>query len=177
MAPKLTAILIVAFSFLFQQTLAEVICEELPTDLCAFAIASSGKRCVLENTVNGGGESEFTCETSPVVVESLPGYIETDQCVAACGADRNFVGISSDAFLSPSFTSSLCADECFQNCPNIVDLYVDLAAAEGVNLPDLCRMQKENPHRSMLAVLSSNGAAGLDASSPASAPVTSQPGY
>ncbi|KAL2242824.1 UNVERIFIED_CONTAM: hypothetical protein Sindi_0400400, partial [Sesamum indicum] len=128
----------------------DVICENLPTNLCSFAIASSGKRCVLENCKNA---QEKKCKTSEVVVEKLSGYIETDQCVNACGVCRESVGISSDAFLSSKFTAHLCSPACFHNCPNIVDLFVNLAAGEGVSLSTLCKNQEEI-HRSMLAILS-----------------------
>ncbi|KAK6120302.1 hypothetical protein DH2020_045993 [Rehmannia glutinosa] len=154
---KLSFILFFACSLFLQGTLAEVICESLPTRLCSFAIASSGKRCVLENYVNEQGNLDYTCNTSEVVVERLSAYIETDQCVSACGVDRRFVGISSDAFLASDFTARLCSPACYQNCPNIVDLYFNLAAGEGVYLPALCEKQKAYPHRAMLELLSSGG--------------------
>lgn len=66
-----------------------------------------------------------------MVVEKMADYIETDACVKACGVDRNSVGISSDALLEPQFTAKLCSPACYQNCPNIVDLYFNLAAGEG----------------------------------------------
>ncbi|KAL2250448.1 UNVERIFIED_CONTAM: hypothetical protein Sindi_2167100 [Sesamum indicum] len=128
-------------------------------NLCAFAIASSGKRCVLEKTKNARGEIGFTCKTSEVVVERLSGYLETDQCVNGCGLHREFIGLSSDVFISSEFTAHLCSPACFQNCPNIVDLYLNLAAGEGVSLPILCQNQKEN-HRAMLTILSNDGARG-----------------
>ncbi|KAL0354967.1 UNVERIFIED_CONTAM: hypothetical protein Sradi_3943600 [Sesamum radiatum] len=149
---------------------ADVICENLPINLCSFAIASSGKRCVLENHKNG---QEKTCKTSEVVVEKLSGYIETDQCVKACGVCRESVEISSDAFLSSEFTAHLCSPACYHNCPNIVNLFFNLAAGEGVSLPALCKNQEEK-HREMLAILSSGGvnpgpvAAPLVAPAPAS---------
>ncbi|KAL3640699.1 hypothetical protein CASFOL_015667 [Castilleja foliolosa] len=129
---KMFLILFFACSFFFHGTLAEVICESLPTNLCSFSIASSGKRCVLENYVNEqSGGLDYTCKTSEVMVERLSGYIESDQCVSSCGVDRQFVGISSDAFLSADFSRRLCSPACYQNCPNIVDLYFNLAAGEG----------------------------------------------
>ncbi|KAH6798394.1 hypothetical protein C2S51_034878 [Perilla frutescens var. frutescens] len=176
MASSMKSCLIMFFacSFFIQAALAEVICENLPENLCAFAVASSGKRCVLENFKNEDASgTEYTCSTSEVVVEKLAGHLESDQCVAACGVDRRFVGISSDAFMTPEFISSLCSPPCYQNCPNIVDLYFDLAAGEGVFLPLLCEKQKSNPHRAMLELLSSGGAAlatADDSFSPAPAP-------
>ncbi|GMP85654.1 hypothetical protein CsSME_00038725 [Camellia sinensis var. sinensis] len=111
--------------------LGEVICEDLPTNVCSFSIASSGKRCLLENYATKDGKVEYQCRTSEVVVERMAEYIETDQCVSACGVDRSSVGISSDSLLEPQFTAKLCCPNCYQNCPNIVDLYFNLAAGEG----------------------------------------------
>ncbi|KAL8504755.1 hypothetical protein ACS0TY_016072 [Phlomoides rotata] len=175
MASSMTLSLLLLFAFaLIQLTLAEIICENLPENLCCFAVASSGKRCVLENYKKRDGKLGYTCKTSEVVVESFSGHIETDQCVSACGVDRTFVGISSDAFLTAKFTSSLCSQVCYKNCPNIVDLYFNLAAGEGVFLPHLCRKQKANPHRAMLELLRSGGGGTTatvdDSMSPAPAP-------
>ncbi|XP_057801298.1 uncharacterized protein LOC131016609 [Salvia miltiorrhiza] len=156
---KSCLILFLACSFFIQAAIAaaEVICENLPENLCAFAVATSGKRCALENYKDEGGSGvEYTCTASEEVVERLSGHIESDECVAACGLDRRSVGISSDAFMTPEFISSLCSPPCFQNCPNIVDLYFNLAAGEGVFLPILCEKQKSNPHRAMLELLSSS---------------------
>lgn len=136
-----------------------MICDNLPSIFCSFAIASSGKRCVLEKYRNDVGKLEYTCKTSEVVVERMTGYIETDQCVKACGVDRSSVGISSDALLVPQFTQSLCSPACYRNCPNIVDLYFNLAAGEGVFLPRLCEKQKTESHRAMMELLSSGGVA------------------
>ncbi|GFP86268.1 hypothetical protein PHJA_000770600 [Phtheirospermum japonicum] len=178
---KMSLIIFFASSLFFQGTLAEVICESLPTNLCSFSIASSGKRCVLENYMNEqSGNLDYTCKTSEVVVERLSGHIESDQCVSSCGVDRQFVGISSDAFLSAGFSARLCSPACYQNCPNIVDLYFNLAAGEGVYLPALCDKQKANPHRAMLELISSSGdvasgpvsSAELVADAPASAPAS-----
>ena len=110
---------------------AEIVCEELPNDICAFTISSSGKRCLLETCAIKNGGVEYQCRTSEVVVEKMADYIETDACVKACGVDRKSVGISSDALLEPQFTAKLCSPACYQNCPNIVDLYFNLAAGEG----------------------------------------------
>ncbi|XP_057984114.1 uncharacterized protein LOC131168585 isoform X2 [Malania oleifera] len=147
--------------FLIQGSLGEILCEELGKDVCAFAIASSGKRCILEKYAGEDGKAaEFQCRTSEVVVERMAGYIETDKCVSACGVDRNAVGISSDALLEPQFTNKLCSPPCFEHCPNIVDLYFNLAAGEGVFLPDICEDQRSNPHRSMIELMSSGAAPG-----------------
>ncbi|EEF34518.1 conserved hypothetical protein [Ricinus communis] len=87
-------------------------------------------------------------------------YIESDECVKACGVDRNSVGISSDALLEPQFTAKLCSPACYQKCSNIVDLYFNLAAGEGAFLPDLCDASRTNPHRSMIQLMSSGVAPG-----------------
>ncbi|PIM97379.1 hypothetical protein CDL12_30152 [Handroanthus impetiginosus] len=167
---KMPFILFFTCSFFLQGSLAEVICENLPESLCSFAIESSGKRCVLENYKNDWGNLEYTCKSSEVVVERFAGYIETDQCVAACGVDRRFVGISSDAFLTPDFISSLCSPACYQNCPNIVDLYFNLAAGEGVFLPALCENHKTSSRREVLELLSSSGGANAGAADDSIAP-------
>lgn len=112
---------------------AEMVCEDLPKEVCAFSVASSGKRCLLETEKVADGGVEYQCRTSEVVVERMAEYIETDQCVEACGVDRNSVGISSDAFFEPQFTGKLCSPACYQKCPNIVDLFFNLAAGEGKN--------------------------------------------
>ncbi|XP_008798941.1 uncharacterized protein LOC103713707 [Phoenix dactylifera] len=141
-------------------TSAGVTCEDLPQDLCAFAISSSSKRCVLESTQHSGRPTEYQCRTSEVVVARMSNWIETDECVKACGVDRNSVGISSDSLLEPQFTEKLCSPACHENCPNIIDLYFNLAAGEGVLLPELCEARRVNPHRSMMTILSSGVAAG-----------------
>lgn len=112
---------------------AEMVCEDLPKEVCAFSVASSGKRCLLETEKGADGGVEYQCRTSEVVVERMAEYIETDQCVESCGVDRSSVGISSDAFFEPQFTGKLCSPACYQKCPNIVDLYFNLAAGEGKN--------------------------------------------
>ncbi|XP_019188002.1 PREDICTED: uncharacterized protein LOC109182316 [Ipomoea nil] len=157
---KPSLILFFACSLFVQATLGEIICEELPTNVCAFSIASSGKRCLLENSAASDGKVEYQCKTSDVMVAKMAEYIETDQCVGDCGVDRNSVGISSDSLLEPEFTAKLCSSACHQNCPNIIDLYFNLAAGEGVYLPELCDKQRSNPRRAM-AELSSSGAAAV----------------
>ncbi|XP_031488436.1 uncharacterized protein LOC116256265 [Nymphaea colorata] len=169
------------FSFLVALSLAlhcafgAIVCEDLPQDVCAFAISSAGKRCVLEKFVLGDGSTEFQCRTSEVVVEKMTEWIETDECVRLCGVDRNSVGISSDSLMEPQFTAKLCSAECYGNCPNIVDLYFNLAAGEGVFLPELCEIQRTNPRRGMAELLSSGVVAPApesDASPLAAAPAS-----
>ncbi|XP_073297000.1 uncharacterized protein [Primulina huaijiensis] len=164
---KLPLVIFLACSLFLHGIMAELICENLPTELCALSIASSGKRCVLETYINEASNKKYTCKTSEVLADKLSGYIENDQCVAACGVDRESVGISSDAFLKPGFTASLCSPECYENCPNIVDLYYNLAAGEAAEfLPELCAKQKSSSHRGMYGILS-DGYAAVDAPAPA----------
>ncbi|CAI0540468.1 unnamed protein product [Linum tenue] len=106
-------------------------CEELPVELCAYAINRAGKRCVLENYVARKGMVKYQCKTSEVVVETMSEWIETQACLNDCGLDRKAVGISSDYLLSPNFVAKLCSQPCFSYCPNILDLYSNLAQAEG----------------------------------------------
>ncbi|KAG0487840.1 hypothetical protein HPP92_006651 [Vanilla planifolia] len=153
--------LILSLVLLLQSANATVVCEELPQDLCTFSISSAGKRCVLESfrrsRVEGVATTEYYCRTSEVLVDRFSDWIETDECVNACGADRAAVGISSDALLDPNFTSKLCSTACYQSCPNVIDLYFNLAAGEGVSLPELCEARRSNPHRSMAELVRSSG--------------------
>ncbi|CAD5178304.1 unnamed protein product [Musa acuminata subsp. malaccensis] len=162
------ALLLLQCLFLFPSALAGVICEELPQELCAFAISSTSKRCLLDSTQNQGGRTEYQCRTSEAVVERMSDWIETDECVRACGVSRDSVGISSDSLMESDFAQKLCSQPCYRNCPNIVDLYFNLAAGEGVFLPDLCEAQRVNPRRSMAQILSSGAAPGPVAPPPVS---------
>lgn len=115
-------------------SLGEIICEELPVGLCTFSIASSGKRCILENYINHNENMEYQCKTSEIVVKNMNNWIESDECTNACGVDRKSVGISSDSLLEPRFIARLCSRSCYDNCANIVDLYHNLAIGEGKSL-------------------------------------------
>ncbi|XP_056161960.1 uncharacterized protein LOC115684136 [Syzygium oleosum] len=157
----MASILFLAFSLFLQGALGDIVCEQLPAELCSFSIASNGRRCVLENYVSPtDGKMEYECKTSQVAVDIMHEWIETDDCIHACGVDRESVGISSDALLQPHFTAKLCSPACYYNCPNIVDLYFNLALAEGVYLSDLCKVQLSNPKRVMREVRSSGAASG-----------------
>lgn len=81
-------------------------------------------------------------------------HIETDACVNACGVDRRTVGISSDSLLEPQLTAKLCSASCYQNCPNIVDLYFNLAAGEGKYISFI--MQELILHANFLKTLENN---------------------
>jgi hypothetical protein len=65
------------------------------------------------------------------MVEKMVGWIESEQCINACGLERMVVGMSTDSIHEPEFSTKFCSSECRNNCPNIVDLHVNLAAGEG----------------------------------------------
>nr|XP_011468451.1 PREDICTED: uncharacterized protein LOC105352623 [Fragaria vesca subsp. vesca] len=139
---------------------------EKPSKLWAGQSARKLGRCSLRTEKQGqvragvANNWEKHCRTSQVVVEKLAGYIDTDKCVKACGVDRDAVGISSDAFLEPHFLKNMCTANCYEKCPNLVELYFNLAAGEGVFLPYLCERQRSEPHRDMRESSSSRAASG-----------------
>ncbi|KAG8371374.1 hypothetical protein BUALT_Bualt13G0081200 [Buddleja alternifolia] len=108
-----------------------LVCEELPIGMCTFSISSTGNRCLLETFELGDGNLKFQCKTSQVLALNMREYIESDECVSSCGVDRNSFGISSDSLLDSEVTLKLCSPQCYNNCPNIRDLYYNLALAEG----------------------------------------------
>ncbi|KAJ8642871.1 hypothetical protein MRB53_004619 [Persea americana] len=138
-----------------QTVLGGITCEKLDKSTCAFAVSSTGNRCVLEKRVTRGGMEEYTCGSSEIEAERLKDWIETDQCIESCGLDRNTLGISTDSLLDSRFLNKLCSPQCYQGCPNIADLYFNLAAGEGVFLPKLCEAQGSNPRREMAEIRSS----------------------
>ncbi|KAJ6315044.1 hypothetical protein OIU78_018514 [Salix suchowensis] len=148
-------IIFLAFSLLFHGALGELICEQLPVDLCSYSIATSGQRCLLENFKEIDGTVKYQCKTSEIFVDTFNGWIESDECVSSCGLHRETVGVSSDNLLEPQFLARLCSDECYQACPNIVDLYSNMALGEGTYLPALCA----NPCRAKQQARSNGDAA------------------
>ncbi|CAK9185031.1 unnamed protein product [Ilex paraguariensis] len=149
------AILALGLALCIQGTLGSIACENLNKDSCAFAVSSSGKRCVLEKHVRRTGEEVYTCRSSEIEADRLKDWIETDQCIEACGLDRTALGISSDSLLESRFVQKLCSSKCYDSCPNIVDLYFNLAAGEGVYLPKLCQAQGKIKRRGMSEIKSS----------------------
>ncbi|MCO5605111.1 hypothetical protein L7F22_059291 [Adiantum nelumboides] len=119
-------------------------CEELAVEECAFAVSSSGARCVLETNVMKEGGVELECQTSEVAVasERWRGRKESAECVEWCGVDRKWVGLSSDFLGERGWHKRICAPSCFLNCPNIVDLFTKLADGEGVGLTALCEAER-----------------------------------
>ncbi|XP_010444786.1 PREDICTED: uncharacterized protein LOC104727386 [Camelina sativa] len=133
----------------------EVKCENLDEDTCAFAVSSTGKRCVLEKSVRRSGIEVYSCRSSGIESDKVTNIIESNECIEACGLDRKSLGISSDALLESRFTQKLCSDKCFKQCPNVVDLFYNLAAGEGVFLPKLCESQEGKTRRAMSEIRSS----------------------
>ncbi|KAL2334714.1 hypothetical protein Fmac_015927 [Flemingia macrophylla] len=165
----LRCLVIIAFAFFatVQGTLGEIDCEYLSEDTCAFAVSHEGKRCVLEKRVKRSGEEAYTCKTSEIEAEKQKNHVESEECIKACGLDRKSFGISSDSLLETRFTQNLCSPQCYQNCPNIVDLYFNLAAGEGIKksninfgtgvfLPKLCEAQGADARRQMSEIKSSS---------------------
>ncbi|KAL1823715.1 hypothetical protein ACET3Z_010493 [Daucus carota] len=147
--------LALALAFCIQGSLGNVICENLSKDACAFAVSSEGKRCVLEQRMCRSGMGKYTCRSSEIEADTLKDWIESDECIKACGLERNVLGISSDSLLESQFTQKLCSTPCYNSCPNIVDLYFNLAAGEGVYLPKLCEARGVNARRGMAELKSS----------------------
>lgn len=73
----------------------------------------------------------YKCTTSEIEADKLKNLVESNHCIEACGLDRDTLGISSDSLLESRFTQKLCSPQCYQRCPNVVDLYFNLAAGEG----------------------------------------------
>ncbi|XP_068331089.1 uncharacterized protein [Pyrus communis] len=155
MCLKNIAVLALSLAVCVQATLGGITCENLDHDACAFAVSSSGKRCVLEKHVRRSGEEAYTCRTSEIEADKLKDWIESETCIKSCGLDRKSYGISSDSLLESRFTQKLCSPQCYGSCPNIVDLYFNLAAGEGVFLPTLCAAQGSNARRELSEIRSS----------------------
>ncbi|KAI3808808.1 hypothetical protein L1987_24769 [Smallanthus sonchifolius] len=152
---KIFLVCAVIFAFSVESTLGSIACENLNKDTCAFAVSSSGKRCVLEKNVRRSGEEVFVCSTSQIDTDQVTNWIESDRCLEACGLDRNVLGVSSDSLLDSRFMQKLCSTQCYNGCLNIVDLYFNLAVGEGVYLPSLCRSEGDNKRRGMSEIRSS----------------------
>jgi len=68
------------------------------------------------------------------MAEKQEEWIESDECINACGLERMSVGLSTDLLLDSHFADMFCSSECLNNCPNLIDLYVSLAAGEGISM-------------------------------------------
>lgn len=109
-------------------------CHMLPAEECAFAVDSSGKRCVLTENSDDAVSIVRSCETSEISVgdDSPIEYIETEQCVRACGVHKMTIGFARSTNLpTDQFMSKLCSWECKHNCPNLVDLYNNVSIVVG----------------------------------------------
>ncbi|KAJ6410825.1 hypothetical protein OIU84_007559 [Salix udensis] len=102
-----------------------------------------------------GTLGEITCE-----------HLDQDTCAYAISSSgrpalrarkTKSLGISSDSLLESRFAQQLCSPQCYDSCPNVVDLYFNLAAAEGVFLPVLCAAQEGNVRRGLMADIKSSG--------------------
>ncbi|KAL3630617.1 hypothetical protein CASFOL_023601 [Castilleja foliolosa] len=171
MAPTTLLVIALALTFTVQGTLGKNVmnCKDLNVDACAYAVESSGKRCVLEKPLLSVMGSEYTCAASEIVADKLSDWIETEECISACGVDWKPLGISSDSLLDRKFVSKFCSNTCYKSCPNIVDLYFNLAAGEGVYLPKLCESQKSNGRREMVELIQSSGSVHVTAEGPGGA--------
>eukprot|EP01018_Ginkgo_biloba_P016535 Gb_37137 [translate_table: standard] len=137
-----------------QGVLGGLECEKLPAQMCAFSVSATGARCVLEKYVMKNGSVEYECQSSEIIAEKVMEWIESEECMEACGLERMSVGVSSDALLEPHFTDKLCSPQCQNNCPNIVDLYLNLAAGEGIYLPHLCEAHRAKSRQLISKMLS-----------------------
>jgi hypothetical protein len=72
-------------------------------------------------------------QSSTILAANLDEWIESDECVRSCGLERLSFGLSTDLLLDSRSTAMLCSPECLNNCPNIIDLYINLAAGEGMH--------------------------------------------
>ncbi|XP_052208689.1 uncharacterized protein LOC127812305 [Diospyros lotus] len=158
LAIKALPILALALALCVHPTFGEgTECENLNKNSCSFAVSSSGKRCVLEKTVRRTGEEGYICRSSEIEADKIKDWIETDHCVESCGLDRTALGISSDSLLESQFAQKLCSSQCYNGCPNVVNLYFNLAAGEGVFLPKFCEAQAKIARRGMAEVIRSSG--------------------
>ncbi|KAL3680211.1 hypothetical protein R1sor_023167 [Riccia sorocarpa] len=146
---KVGSISVLFVALLLRSTFAKgtLHCEDLSVKDCAFAVSSTGARCVLEKSKLPNGKTSAECQTSIIMAERPLEWIETDNCIKSCGLERNSYGLSTDAFMERGFRAKLCSSECQNNCPNVVDLYLKLAAGEGLYLPHICLSQKSKARR------------------------------
>ncbi|KAH7433224.1 hypothetical protein KP509_07G060300 [Ceratopteris richardii] len=138
------SLLIFNFSYFVS---GDLMCEDLPIDICAFAVSSAGTRCILEKEISSDGEAIYFCQTSKVDAIEFTEWIETDDCMQACGIDRMTLGISSDALVDSSFLGYLCSKDCHNNCPNVVELFEKLSEEEGAPLKRVCDQRFMNAAR------------------------------
>jgi len=137
-----------------QGVLGGMVCQKLPVEVCAFSVSSSGARCVLEKSVLRNGNVQYECQTSDVIAENMKEFIETEECINACGVERMTMGMSTDTLAETGSTKKLCSPRCYNNCPNVIDLYFSLAAGEGIYLPRLCEAHRRGDRRMIKEAIS-----------------------
>eukprot|EP00253_Pinus_taeda_P033871 PITA_33871 len=137
-----------------QVVYGSIVCENLPREVCALSVSSAGARCVLEKSTLSDGTVQFECQSSDVITEKINEWIETEECMKACGIERLAVGMSTDALGEGRFTRKLCSPDCYNNCPNVLDLYFNLAAGEGIYLPSLCDAHRSKDRRIIRQIIS-----------------------
>eukprot|EP00246_Nothoceros_aenigmaticus_P016795 TRINITY_DN783_c0_g2_i1.p1 TRINITY_DN783_c0_g2~~TRINITY_DN783_c0_g2_i1.p1 ORF type:complete len:163 (-),score=8.59 TRINITY_DN783_c0_g2_i1:541-1029(-) len=130
-------------------TAGALVCEDLLIEDCAFSVSSSGARCVLEKLYSPDGTSRSECQTSLIVADNSAEWIETDECLESCGLSRMTYGLSTDNLLDADSLDKLCSASCMGSCHNILDLYIKLAAGEGIYLPQLCGSNAQHGRRSL----------------------------
>eukprot|EP00250_Pteridium_aquilinum_P005349 c15457_g1_i3 orf=95-613(-) len=146
---KVYILFAILFASLASGISGKMLCEDLPVDFCAFSVSTTGSRCVLEKRILTNGNVEYECQTSQVVADMFAEWMETDECIQSCGLDRMSVGISSDALVERGFAKALCSHDCQSNCPNVIDLFTNVAAGEGVALKQVCEVQAKATRREM----------------------------
>ena len=72
-----------------------------------------------------------TVTAAPDVAE----WVESEHCVRWCGLDRMSVGMSSDALAEQGSARTICSPSCRNNCPNLIDLFSNIASGEGKTWP------------------------------------------
>ncbi|KAK9120617.1 hypothetical protein Syun_018234 [Stephania yunnanensis] len=93
-------------------------------------------RCVLVkyyayDYVESRTVTKFVCRSSGVFVPNMFNWVETQKCIKACGVERHSIGMSyAELLWQPKFMKSLCCPSCYYECPNIVDLFFNLAVGE-----------------------------------------------
>ncbi|KAG6762221.1 hypothetical protein POTOM_032713 [Populus tomentosa] len=65
-----------ALSLLLNGALGELVCEQLPVDLCSYSIATSGKLCLLENYATKEGGVKYRCKTSESCSQACPNTVD-----------------------------------------------------------------------------------------------------
>ncbi|KAI5054060.1 hypothetical protein GOP47_0008042 [Adiantum capillus-veneris] len=128
---------------------ADVVCEELPMEWCAYSISSMGARCMLEGEKDGDNPMVYKCKTSSVETKVKGGWIEAEECMEACGLKRMTVGLFSQPPFDPQF---FCSPRCARSCPHLHYLLLPQLSHQGpgssISNVDVC-LHVTNPHRSM----------------------------